>query len=64
MSTIKTLQDLIDQEFTRPANDSRALFDRLHDLIKRGIHTPATLNLEEIQQISFALSVLMTEEKR
>ena len=60
---IKTLQDLIDQEFAKPSGEPRGSLSRLGDLTKRGIQTPATLTLDEVQQISFALSVLLSEEK-
>ena len=46
-----------------PANDSRLLFERLRDYASRGLTQPETLSHDEIQQICFALSVCIADEK-
>ena len=63
MKDVKSLQDLIDAEFARPLHDTSTPFDRLRELTQRGIDAPTKLNADEIQQISFALSVLLSEER-
>ena len=64
MDGIKKMQELVDQEFASPAHDDRDAGERVRDLAKRGIHAPSTLSLDEIRQVSFALSVVLIGQKK
>ena len=50
---------------TRPhANDSRDVWERLNDFAQRGVEDPALLAHHELQQVCFALLLLIASNQK
>ena len=64
MLDITKSQAWVDMRFDQPANDSRGSLERLEDIAKAGTHAPCSLSIQDIQQVSFALSLYIMADAK